>query len=262
LIYAFSTAGTAQLDALLATGPLLAFDIDGTLAPIVDHPDKARLPDDVQHGLAKIAQHSEVAIITGRAVDDARRMLSFEPRYLIGNHGAEGLPGWHARSQSFAETVRRWRETLQGSMALGAAGVSVEDKCYSMSLHFRRSAKPALACREIERCIGTLQPPPRVVAGKRVVNLLPADAPDKGDALRALIETTGCASVLYIGDDDTDEAVFALRLPNVLTLRVEPAADSAATLFLLDQCEVLTLIEHIALQSVSLRTSKQECRFP
>ena len=48
----------------------------------------------------------------------------------------------------------------------------------------------------------------------------------------------------------------------LLSLRVEPAADSAATLFLLDQCEVLTLIEHIALQSVSLRTSKQECRFP
>ena len=65
MIYAFSTAGTAQLDALLATGPLLAFDIDGTLAPIVDHPDKARLPDDVQHGLAKIAQRLERAEADG-----------------------------------------------------------------------------------------------------------------------------------------------------------------------------------------------------
>ena len=84
-------------------------------------------------------------------------------------------------------------------MALGAAGVSVEDKCYSMSLHFRRSAKPGVGMPRDRAVHRTLQPPPRVVAGKRVVNLLPADAPDKGDALRALIETTGsqacCTSV-------------------------------------------------------------------
>jgi len=255
LIYAFSAAGIAHLDAVLATGAMLAFDIDGTLAPIVDHPADARLPDAVQRGLAAIAQRSDVAIITGRAVDDARRMLSFEPRYLIGNHGAEGLPGWQDRSHSFAETVLRWREALQGSPALCAAGVSVEDKRYSISLHFRRAADPALALREIERCIPALQPPPRVFEGKAVVNLLPANAPDKGDALRALVEMTRCASMLYVGDDDTDEAVFELRLPGVLTLRVEPATGSAATLFVRDQGEVLTLIEHIALQPVPFRAT-------
>jgi trehalose 6-phosphate phosphatase len=49
-----------------------------------------------------------------------------------------------------------------------------------------------------------------------------------------------------VGDDDTDERVFALHLPGVLTLRVEPAANSAATLFLRNQQEVLTLMHHIA----------------
>ena len=58
------------------------------------------------------------------------------------------------------------------------------------------------------------------------MNLLPPDAPDKGDALRALIGETRCSNVLYVGDDDTDETVFGLHLPSVLTLRVEPAADS------------------------------------
>jgi trehalose 6-phosphate phosphatase len=52
--------------------------------------------------------------------------------------------------------------------------------------------------------------------------------------------------VLYVGDDDTDETVFGLQLPSVLTLRVEPAADSAAALYLRDQREVLTLMQHIA----------------
>jgi trehalose 6-phosphate phosphatase len=80
------------------------------------------------------------------------------------------------------------------------------------------------------------------------VNLLPRDAPDKGVALRALIEQTQRANVLYVGDDDTDETVFGLHLPSVLTLRVEPAADSDAALFLRDQREVYTLMQHIARQ--------------
>jgi hypothetical protein len=54
--------------------------------------------------------------------------------------------------------------------------------------------------------------------------------------------------VLYVGDDDTDETVFGLHLPSVLTLRVEPAADSEAALFLRDQREVYTLMQHIARQ--------------
>ena len=66
MIYAFSPEGVACLAAVLATDPLLAFDIDGTLAPIVERPDEARLPDDVQRCLAELAREFTVAIITGR----------------------------------------------------------------------------------------------------------------------------------------------------------------------------------------------------
>jgi trehalose 6-phosphate phosphatase len=236
----------ACLAAVLATDPLLAFDIDGTLAPIVDRPDEARLPDDVQRCLAELARESRVAIITGRAAADARRMLSFEPAFLIGNHGAEGLPGWQARSLGFERCARAWREALTHCEPLASTGVVVEDKRYSLSLHYRTAADPGLARANIKRCIERLSPAPRVIDGKAVVNLLPADAPDKGDALRVLIESTGAQTVLYVGDDDTDERVFGLHLPSVLTLRVEPAPDSAATLFLRDQREVLTLVRHIA----------------
>ena len=128
MIYALSPEGRARLDAIVATGALLAFDIDGTLAPIVERPDDARLPDDVQRCLADLARRHDVAIITGRAISDARRMLSFEPRFLIGNHGAEGLPGWRSRSDAFERTVRRWRDALVRSEGLRRAGVSVEDK--------------------------------------------------------------------------------------------------------------------------------------
>jgi trehalose 6-phosphate phosphatase len=245
LIYAFSTEGTARLDAVLASDPLLAFDIDGTLAPIVEQRHEARLPDEVQQGLAQLAARSEVAIITGRSVADAQRMLSFAPRYLIGNHGAEGLRGWRSRSVAFATTVSLWRTALAARPGLAANGVAVEDKTYSLSLHYRQAANPAAAHREILASVAALQPAPRVITGKAVVNLLPSDAPDKGEALFALMQRTQRTSVLYVGDDDTDETVFQLKLPNVLTLRVEPAADSAALLFLRDQHEVLMLVRHI-----------------
>ena len=260
MIYAFSPEGVSCLAAVLATGPLLAFDIDGTLAPIVERPDEARLSDDVQSCLAQLARHSEVAIITGRAVHDARRMLAFEPRYLIGNHGAEGLPGWRARSEEFARTVRAWRAVLGNCESLAESGIALEDKTYSISLHYRRAPNPAAAYRKIQQCIDAIEPAPRIIPGKAVVNLLPAGAPDKGDALRALIETARCSNVLYVGDDDTDETVFGLNLPSVLTLRVEPAADSAAALFLRDQPEVLTLMQYIARQAPRADASPRECR--
>ena len=246
MIYAFSPEGVACLAAMLATRPLLAFDIDGTLAPIVARPEEARLPDDVQHCLAALAQGNEVAIITGRSVSDARRMFTFEPRYLIGNHGAEGIPAWRERTAAFARTVREWHDALDACNALDGTGVMLEDKRYSLSLHYRQAPSPEDACRAIHRCIDDLRPMPKVIDGKAVVNVLPPDAPDKGDALRALIDETRCRNALYVGDDDTDETVFGLHLPSLLTLRVEPSPDSAAALFLRDQREVLPLIRQIA----------------
>ena len=134
----------------------------------------------------------------------------------------------------------------RGCDPLAVAGVTLENKRYSLSLHYRRAANPHAAYKAIEQCVDRLEPSARIIDGKAVVNLLPVDAPDKGDALRVLIRETKRSSVLYVGDDDTDETVFGLKLPSVLTLRVEPASDSQAALFLRDQGEVLRLIRHIA----------------
>jgi len=246
LIYVFSREGLAVLDAALAAGPLLAFDVDGTLAPVADRPTEARLPDDVQACLAQLAQRAGVAIITGRAAADALRMLSFEPRHVIGNHGAEGLPGGEIRSGAFIETVRSWSAALRADAALAAAGVLIEDKRYSLSLHYRAAPDHAAASRAIQACIEVLHPKPRIISGKLVINLLPADAPDKGAALRSLMTSCRLSRALYVGDDDTDEAVFRLRLPGVLGLRVERQAGSAAALYLEDQGEMPALLRHIA----------------
>ncbi|MGH8801627.1 MAG: trehalose-phosphatase, partial [Casimicrobiaceae bacterium] len=143
---------------------------------------------------------------------------------------------------------QEWAAALGRCGDLVTAGAWLEEKRYSLSLHYRGAPDREAARRAIHRCVDTLAPAPRVIDGKAVVNLLPAQAPDKGVALRELIEATHSRCALYVGDDVTDEAVFALELPGVVTVRVEPSAASRAALFLHDQGEVLALMRHIARQ--------------
>ena len=82
--------GLRALDQALGENPLLAFDFDGTLAPLVDHPDDARVPPALEPRLARLTELADVAIISGRALADLEHRLAFRPRVLVGNHGAEG----------------------------------------------------------------------------------------------------------------------------------------------------------------------------
>ena len=122
------------------------------------------------------------------------------------------MPGAATRPAEFARTVAAWYEALAASEPLAAEGVTLEDKRYSLSLHYRRATNPAKAQSAIKDAVARLAPVPRVIPGKAVVNLLPFGAPDKGDAIRALIEETGCSNVLYVGDDDTDAFDIQFRI--------------------------------------------------
>ena len=117
-------------------------------------------------------------------------------------------------------------------------GVSIEDKRFSVSIHYRRASRrrPALsAIREAVRELGAV----RVLPGKQILNLLPVDAPHKGLALARLRQQLRCATALYLGDDATDEDVFALDNASwLLGIRVGRSATSRARYYLRDQDEV------------------------
>lgn len=226
---------------------LLAFDLDGTLAPIAARPDEAVIPDDIQHLLAVLAVRTTLAIITGRGVRDARRMLWFSPRYVIGSHGAEGLPGDDQNTQAFAAMCQQWSlEIAQSGIRERIPGVLLEDKVYSLALHYRLARSPEDARVSLLQMISSLSPSPRIIEGKRVLNVVPPQAHHKGEALRALLAHAGAERALYIGDDITDEDVFALRLPGVRTVRVEPSGDSAADLYVRRQSDVVLLLRDIS----------------
>jgi trehalose 6-phosphate phosphatase len=249
MTHALSTAGLARIREFASGPALLAFDIDGTLAPIVSLPRDARIPDRSQRLLAELAQHNTVAVITGRGVGDAQRMVKFKPRYLVGSHGAEGVPGFEAAGQSYARTCALWTQALHAEDEAWRTipGVTLEEKTYSLAFHYRHAEDHDAAKRILESRILHLSPWPRMIAGKCVLNFVPRDAPHKGDALRALLAHSGCLRAVYVGDDITDEDVFKLKLPEVLSVRVDPASTSAADLFLDNQREVEMLLDALTL---------------
>jgi len=245
--YALSAEGLARISAFVTGKTLLAFDIDGTLAPIVDRPWDARVPNDVQQGLGALSQRGAVAIITGRAIEDARPMLGFAPRYLVGNHGAEGVPGFEEASAHCARVCRTWLDELASSAEpwRDVPGIVLEDKTYSLTFHFRHARDHGAAQRMLVGRTGRLLPMPTLFDGKFVLNLLPPGAPHKGEALSALLTQSHCDRALYVGDDVSDEDVFRLRSPEVLSVRVERDPNSAADLFLRGQKDVARLMREL-----------------
>lgn len=242
----FSQAGLRRLDDLVQPGMLCAFDFDGTLAPIVPKPEDAAMPSQILQRLVALSRYAPVAIVTGRAIADIAPRLGFEPDYLVGNHGLEGVPGWQGRSDAFAQQCRDWKEMLTAALQDSSrydSGIAIEDKRYSLSVHYRHARDPVKAEAQLAELLPRLQPAPRIVAGKCVFNVVPQNGADKGVALEELMRVSGARHTLYAGDDVTDEDVFRLKREDVLSVRVEHADDSAADFYLEDWPQMAMLLD-------------------
>ena len=244
LRHLFSPEGEAALAATMARRPLLAFDFDGTLAPIVARPDDARVPLPVARRLDRLAAKLPVAIVSGRSVDDVRARLSFEPRWIIGNHGAEDP---HVPAPPRAPALDAMRERLaQEADALVVAGVTVEDKAQSIALHYRLARDRERALALIEQVIASPGPGVEAYGGKCVMNLVPADAPNKAHAVARLVERAGVESAVFVGDDVNDEPVFARAEPSWLTVKVGREDPNTRARFCLDgPGEVASMLERM-----------------
>lgn len=244
----FSDAGMRRLDSIAQPGLLCAFDFDGTLAPIVAQPDQACLPPEVKQRLVALSAYAPIAIITGRSIADITPRLEFEPDYLVGNHGLEGVPGSQERSAAFIAQCRDWREMLSAALQDSSRfdpRIAIEDKRYSLSVHYRHAHDPGRAEAQLQELLARLEPPPRIVAGKYVFNVVPQDGLDKGGALEELMRISGATRVIYAGDDVTDEDVFRLKRADLLSVRVEQSAQSDAQFFLSEWNQILQLLDEL-----------------
>lgn len=243
----FSPDSLKILESLSFTQTLYAFDFDGTLSKIVRTPSEATIKPTTDLLLRELAGHAPVAIISGRSVADLKTHLKFTPPHLIGNHGLEGLGSRPDALEVAHATCATWKTALEESLSreFFDSGLEIEDKSYSIAVHYRKCTAKKKAKFEVLKVASSLDPKPRIILGKCVVNLLPPGAPHKGVALVELMLQTGIKSAFYIGDDDTDEDVFSLPNARILTVRVGKRATSQAQYFIEDQSGIDRLLKTI-----------------
>ncbi|RZA00072.1 MAG: trehalose-phosphatase, partial [Proteobacteria bacterium] len=130
--YLFTPTMEKKLNAFLEPGTLLAFDFDGTLAPIVPKPDDAALDKAMVTLLEPLCQLAPVAVVSGRGVKDVKERVPFKLVACVGNHGMEGVPAHRAQAVKAARAVKAWHKTIRKELGK-EPGLLVEDKKYSLS---------------------------------------------------------------------------------------------------------------------------------
>lgn len=251
--YMLSRQNREVLAQLAWSNVLLAFDFDGTLSPIVNDPEAAKMRARTRRLFAVLSERYPCVVISGRAAADvSARLGEARLRAVVGNHGLEPA-GDMAR---FAREVRGWLPQLVRSVS-SLEGVEIEDKRYSVAVHYRRARGRRAARAAIAEAVAALGHAVRAVPGKCVINVLPEGAPHKGLALQRLRRELAADVALYVGDDETDEDVFNLEAPGqLLGIRVGKSMRSRASYFLTSQREIDALIELL----ISLRESADSRR--
>jgi trehalose 6-phosphate phosphatase len=230
-----SADSLAVITRLAGERTLCAFDFDGTLATIVDNPDRASMRPRTRDMLRRLASLYPCIILSGRARKNLLGKLSgVHVAQVIGNHGAETGEASGARP-----LVEQWKSALEAKLG-SVPGLWIEDKDLSLAVHYRLCAQKVQVRRDIRAAAAALSHA-RIVGGKQVVNIVADTAPNKGDALAAERDRLRCNWVLYVGDDENDEAAFALD-GNVVSVRVGRKRRSHARFYLRAQAEVDNLL--------------------
>jgi trehalose 6-phosphate phosphatase len=190
-------------------------DVDGVLAPIVQQPDDAHMPETTRRPLIEIARrYGVVACVSGRRASDARRIVSLGSIAYLGSHGSEVLkPGsiapeldqelqaWTRRVQHFAhdafgENLRRLR-------------VRLEDKEAIAALHWRGTPDEEASLAAIEEVAEKAEEAGFVTHwGRKVLEIRPPVRIDKGAGIVSLLHDSHLAAAVYVGDDVTELDAF------------------------------------------------------
>ena len=219
----------------------ILLDVDGTLAPIVARPELASVPEETRAELKRlVARYALVACISGRTGEDAARVVGVAGAVYVGVHGLELAPEaerWRGPLREFAESVD-W---------------PVEDKGLAIVFHYRQAEdeEAALAVlRGVARRATALGL--QAQFGRKVLEVRPPVAADKGTAVRTLLEQRGLRRALYAGDDTTDLDAFrgldgldvAVRIA-VASAEGPPALREAADLVVESPAQLVELLRRL-----------------
>lgn len=219
---AHTDEGRGFLDAVAADpgGTLLAMDFDGTLAPIVDDPESARMHEGAAAALAQLGGAlGKIAIITGRGVESVRRLGRLDERAglervsILGQYGVERYDAdtgaLRIPSQpDLARAERDLSDLISGLGGLGR-GVRLEHKGRAIGVHTRLAPDPARAFALLAGPVEELAAVHglRVEPGKFVLELRSSTL-SKADALIELVTQLRPTRVAMLGDDRGDLPAF------------------------------------------------------
>lgn len=244
MTYLFSDEGRLALRALAGRPILYAFDFDGTLAGISHDRDTVKLSQSIHEGLLELAKRIPCAIVSGRALSDLVSRVDGVVPHLIGNHGLESPltdPATLIRAKNICQG---WMQRLGTDFVqpLKSYGAEVENKRYTLTLHYRGTDEPARVRMGLVLLLDQLTPTPRLIFGKASVNVLPQGEGGKGSAVLALMHHLRQTGLFFIGDDETDEDVFELPEGLVMGVRVARHSESRAQYYVKDQGEIEDVI--------------------
>jgi len=225
----------------------LMIDFDGTLTGIQPRPELAVLDTATRQALGRLAKHPRVRIwiVSGRQLAVLRGLAGVDGVKCLGLHGWEG--GIHRPlSRSRLRAIRRAKDEFRYALA-GMRGLWIEDKGPVFVVHYRQAGvRNVVKARRIVRgLMPELGRGFRMVEGKKIWEILPAEVKGKGEAARSiLVRQPAGAFAIYLGDDVTDEDAFG-ALPRALTVRVGRAARTAARYRLRNPSEVREFLQRI-----------------
>ncbi|MBN9645069.1 trehalose-phosphatase [Corynebacterium mendelii] len=226
---------------------LVVSDFDGTIAPLTGNtfsPQPNMLSVAALEKLARLAG-TTVAVLSGRDLATLSTVTDFSPAIVLaGSHGAETTSIDSPVTAEQRDRVHRAAEALE-HLAAGVAGCFVERKPFQACLHVRKVTDTAVAQTLMSRAVdtGAAMDGIHTTVGSCIVELS-ASSITKGDWITRQRTATGADRVVFLGDDTTDEAGFAVLTETDLGVKVGPGA-TAATARVADVDEVgvfLTLL--------------------
>ena len=232
-------------------------DYDGTLTPIVERPGDAVLAPDTRRAIERLAALADVAIVSGRGLDDLLARAEVPGIAYAGSHGLEvrGVDGrrtLHGDAEGYAADVAAIVAALDREVR-ALDGVIIEEKRASVAVHYRLAPRALVpAIRDAVEAIAAALPRMRVLPGHEVLELRPVTAWDKGAVVELLIAALPAppGPTIFIGDDVTDEDAFRAVSPAVtpggIGIVVGPPRPTSARFALRDPAEVRAWLEALA----------------
>jgi trehalose 6-phosphate phosphatase len=192
----------------------ILLDVDGTILDLASTPQEVWVPPSLKRDMARLSERAggAVALVSGRPVHDLDTLFSPLQLPAIGGHGAE------IRTQAGGEPAARRILPLDAGLRRRLAavaefgpGIVVEDKGYSVALHYRLAPALGAAINEaVARiCAESASGPVEVLPGKSVLEIKQPGF-NKGTAVRELLRYPPFLNrhPIFIGDDVTDHSVF------------------------------------------------------